>query len=124
MHIRRILLPGLATCSLRSLCTCVPVYMCTLPSSSSMNVNSLGWRFGIRTDSGEFRAAPQGILLRSLTVCMGMSTLQKRVPDSDGFGRESDSDGFGRIPRPQKWKSATQSSSMNGTSVITTHLDP
>jgi hypothetical protein len=67
----------------------------------------LGWRFGIRTDSvegriltdsGGFRAAPQGILSRYCTVCMGISTLQKCVSDSDGFGRESDSDGFGRIP--------------------------
>jgi hypothetical protein len=63
----------------------------------------LGWRFGIRTDSvegriradsGGFRAAPQGISLRYFTFCMGILSLQKWVPDSDVFGRESDSDGF------------------------------
>jgi hypothetical protein len=78
----------------------------------------LGWRFGIRTDSvegwirtdsGGFRAAPQGISLRYCTVCVGILTLQKWVPDSDGFGRDLDSDGFGRIPGPQVWKSPTQS---------------
>jgi len=86
----------------------------------------LGWRYGIRTDSvegriradsvegriradsGGLRAAPQGISLRYCTVCMGILTLQKWVPDSDGFGRESDSDGFGRILGPQIWKSPTQ----------------
>ena len=39
---------------------------------------------------------------------MGILTLQKWVPDSDGFGGESDSDEFGRIPGPQIWKSPTQ----------------
>ena len=48
----------------------------------------------IRTDSGGFRAAPQGIFWRYCTICKGILTLQKWVPDSDGFGRESDSDGF------------------------------
>jgi hypothetical protein len=66
-------------------------------------IAKLGCRFGIWTDSvegriwvdsGGFRAAPQGITLRNCTVCMGILTLPKRVPDSDGFGRESDSDGF------------------------------
>ena len=78
---------------------------------------TLGWRFGIRTDSvegrirmdsGGFRAAPQVICFAVFAVCVGILTLQKWVPDSDGFGRESDSDGFGRIPGPQIWKSPTQ----------------
>ena len=49
----------------------------------------------IRTDAGGFQADPQGCLLRYCTVCMGILILQKWVPDSDGFGRESDSDGCG-----------------------------
>ena len=75
----------------------------------------LGWPFGIRTDSVEsrirmdsdgFRAAPQG--MRYCTVCMGILTPQKRVPDSYSFGRESDSDGFERFQDPKIWKSPTQ----------------
>jgi hypothetical protein len=70
----------------------------------------LGWGFQIRTDSvegriradsGGFQAAPHGILLRYFTVCMGILTLEKWIPDSHGFGRGSDSDGFGRIAGPQ-----------------------
>jgi hypothetical protein len=77
----------------------------------------LGWRCGIRTDSvegrirtdsGGFRAAPQGAFLAYFAFCMGILTLSKWVPDSDRFGRESDLDGFGRIPGPQIWKSPSQ----------------
>jgi len=39
---------------------------------------------------------------------MGILTLQKWIPDSDGFGRGSDSGGFRRIPGPQKWNQQTQ----------------
>jgi hypothetical protein len=42
------------------------------------------------------------------TLCRGILTLQKWIPESDGFGRGSDLDGFGRIPVPQIWKSPTQ----------------
>ena len=48
----------------------------------------------IQPDSGGFPAAPQGMFWRYCTVCMGILTLQKLVPDSDGFGRGWDSDGF------------------------------
>jgi len=40
---------------------------------------------------------------------LGLKLSPKRVPDSDGFGREWDSDGFGRIPEAQIWNAATKS---------------
>jgi hypothetical protein len=42
--------------------------------------DSDGFGFGRGSDSGGFRAAPQGISLRYLTFCMGILTLQKWVP--------------------------------------------
>ena len=60
----------------------------------------LGWRLRIRTDSvegpdsGGFRAALQGDFLAHFAFCMGIFTIENRIPDFDGFGRGSDSDGF------------------------------
>jgi len=62
----------------------------------------------IRVDSGGFPTGPQGLFLRYLTLCnMGILTIQKWIPDSDGFGRGFDSGGFGGTPGPRKWNVPT-----------------
>jgi hypothetical protein len=62
-------------------CVCI-WYLVTMSMHAGMAVRDSDG-FGRGSDSGGV-----GIVLRYLTViCMGISTLQERVPDSDGFGR-------------------------------------
>ena len=59
-------------------------------------------RFGrIRVDC--HASSPAGIFWKYFAVYMGILTLSKWIPDSDGFGRGSDSGGFGWIPGFQTW---------------------
>jgi len=84
-------------------CCLLPLATFCVSSLSGMGLE-LGWGFRIRTDTVAGRIwvdseqPRRGILLRYFTVCMGILTRQKWIPNSDGSGRGSrfsvDSGGF------------------------------